>query len=151
LLHDNARPHIAFHTFQTLVKLGFRVLEVPAYSPDLVPSDYHLLGPLKVVFRGRRFTSDEGVKEVVHEWLAAQKKDFFLRLIRGFWKAGKSALQSTANILKNVIILRSLLLLKKIIKIVCRYLLTYSRIACILISPLHFFIAGIYSLITLAF
>ena len=58
LLHDNARPHTAIHTLQTLVKLGFTVLEHPAYSPDLAPSDYHLFGPLKQALRGRRFTSD---------------------------------------------------------------------------------------------
>jgi len=59
------------------VKLGFTVLEHPAYSPDLAPSDYHLFGLLKDALRGRRFTSDEGVKEAVHEWLAAQPKAFF--------------------------------------------------------------------------
>jgi len=77
LLHDNACPHTAIHTLQTLVKLGFTVLEHPAYSPDLAPLDYHLFGPLKDALRGRRFTSDEGVKKVVHEWLAAQPKTFF--------------------------------------------------------------------------
>lgn len=77
LLHDNARPHTAIHTRQTLVKLGFTVLEHPAYSPNLAPSDYHLFGPLKDALRGRRFTSDEGVKKAVHEWLAAQPKTFF--------------------------------------------------------------------------
>jgi len=77
LLHDNARPHTAIHTLQTLEKLGFTVLEHPAYSPDLAPSDYHLFGPLKDALRGRRFTSDEGVKKAVHEWLAAQPKTFF--------------------------------------------------------------------------
>jgi len=77
LLHDNARPHTAIHTLQTLVKLGFMVLEHPAYSPDLAPSDYHLFGPPKEALRGRRFTSDKEVKEAVHEWLAAQPKTFF--------------------------------------------------------------------------
>jgi len=59
------------------VKLGFTVLEHPAYSPDLAPSDYHLFGPLKDALRGRRFASDEGVIEAAHEWLAAQLKTFF--------------------------------------------------------------------------
>jgi len=77
LWHDNVRSHTAIHTFQTLVKLGFTVFEHPAYSPDLVPSDYHLFGPLKDALRGCRFTSDEGVKKVVHAWLAAQPKTFF--------------------------------------------------------------------------
>jgi hypothetical protein len=44
---------------------------------NLTPSDCHLFGPLKDALRGRRFTSDEGVKEAVHEWLAAQPKTFF--------------------------------------------------------------------------
>jgi len=59
------------------VKLGFTVLEHPAYSLDLAPSDYHLFYPLKEALKGRRFTSDEEVKEAVHEWLAAQPKTFF--------------------------------------------------------------------------
>jgi histone-lysine N-methyltransferase SETMAR len=59
------------------VKLGFKVLDYPAYSPDLAPSDYHLFGPLKDAFKGHRFISDEAVKEAVHEWLAAQSKTLF--------------------------------------------------------------------------
>jgi hypothetical protein len=52
------------------------------------------------------------MKEAVHEWLAAQPKTFFMRASRSFWNAGTSALQSTENILKNYIIVKSLLLLK---------------------------------------
>ena len=75
-------PHTAIHTLQTLVKLGFTGLEHPTYSPDLAPSDYHLFGPLKDALTGRRFTSDEGVKKAVHEWLAAQPKTFFSEVIQ---------------------------------------------------------------------
>ena len=63
LQHDNARPHVAKATIETINKLGFEVLEHPAYSPDLAPSDYHLFAPLKDALRGRKFSSDESVQK----------------------------------------------------------------------------------------
>jgi len=44
---------------------------------NLVPSDYHLFGPLKDALRGRRFTSDEEVKEACWSDLLLGKKAFF--------------------------------------------------------------------------
>ena len=82
LLHDNACPHTASHTAATLRKLKFEVVAHPPYSPDLAPSDYHLLGLLKEALRGRRFTSDQEVKEAVHAWLATQPKTSFSEGIR---------------------------------------------------------------------
>ncbi|UYV84215.1 hypothetical protein LAZ67_X001539 [Cordylochernes scorpioides] len=46
-LHENARPHTSCKTVSTIIKLGFEVLEHPAYSPDLAPSGYFLFGLLK--------------------------------------------------------------------------------------------------------
>ena len=77
LLHDNARPHSAAKTVETLQDLRFEVLEHPPYSPDLAPSDFHLFGPLKEALRGRRFSTDEEVKEAVHEWLGSMPESFF--------------------------------------------------------------------------
>jgi histone-lysine N-methyltransferase SETMAR len=108
LLHD-----IAIHILQTLVKLGFEVLDHPAYSPDLAPSDYNLFGLLKDALRCSHFTSDEEVKEAVHEWLAAQSRTFFFC---GHPEACRtlepSVLKSMGTMLENDIIVRSLLLLK---------------------------------------
>ena len=42
LLHHNARPHTAAHTFKTLKQLKWGAMEHPAYSPDLAPSDFQL-------------------------------------------------------------------------------------------------------------
>ena len=77
LLHDNARPHTAHLTINTIPQLNWQVLEHPAYSPDQAPSDFHLFGPLKNALRGRRFAADDEVKEVVHDWLRSQPQTFF--------------------------------------------------------------------------
>jgi histone-lysine N-methyltransferase SETMAR len=53
LLHDNARPHTAACTVETLRNLKWEVMEHPAHSPDLAPSDFYLFGLLKE--GGRRF------------------------------------------------------------------------------------------------
>ena len=83
LLHDNARPHTASHTVETINHLGFQVLEHPAYSPHLTPSDYHLFGPLKNALRGRWFSTDKEVRKAMYKWLHNQPKTFFLE---GVWK-----------------------------------------------------------------
>ncbi|UYV71309.1 WDR45B [Cordylochernes scorpioides] len=78
-LHDNARPHTSCKTVSTIIKLGFEVLEHPAYSPDLAPSDYFLFGLLKKELKGKRFDSDD-VQKVV--------QDFFHTLPKSAYKEG---------------------------------------------------------------
>ena len=65
LFYDNARPHTAAHTVDTLRALKFEVLKHPTYSPDLAPSDFHLFGPLKEHLRGQKFADDNEVMEAV--------------------------------------------------------------------------------------
>jgi histone-lysine N-methyltransferase SETMAR len=52
-------------------------LKWEAYSPDLVPSDFHLFRPLKEAVRGRQFSCDDDVKAAVHQWLHAQPNTIF--------------------------------------------------------------------------
>jgi len=78
LLHDNARPHTAAHTVDTLRDLKFKVLKHPPYSLDLVPLDFHLFGPIKEHLRGHKFADDDEVMEAVQSWLKATPKSFFL-------------------------------------------------------------------------
>jgi len=82
LLHDNARPHTAAHTVDTLRALKFDVLKHPPYSPDLAPSDFHLFGCTKEHLRGQKFADDNEVMEAVQCWLKATPKSFFLEDIR---------------------------------------------------------------------
>jgi histone-lysine N-methyltransferase SETMAR len=69
LLHDNGRPHAAARTQAMLQEFCWEVFEHPAYSPDLAPSDFHLFPNLKEFLGGRRFKSEEEVKDAVKEWL----------------------------------------------------------------------------------
>jgi len=47
LKHDKARPHTNLKTVEHIVNLGWTVVPHPLYSPDLAPSDFHLLRPMK--------------------------------------------------------------------------------------------------------
>jgi len=42
---------LTIHTLVTLWYLNFEVLEHPSCSPDLVPLDYYVFGPLKNDFQ----------------------------------------------------------------------------------------------------
>jgi histone-lysine N-methyltransferase SETMAR len=69
MLHDNARPHAAHTTWDTLRRFGWGVLDHPPYRPDLSLCDCHVFGPLKKTLKGRRFNSDEAVREAVEQWV----------------------------------------------------------------------------------
>jgi hypothetical protein len=75
LLHDHARPHTAAHKLETLKQLKWEAIKHPAHSPDLVPSDFHLFGPLKQDLREDDFHDD--VKAAVHQWLRAHPTSLF--------------------------------------------------------------------------
>jgi histone-lysine N-methyltransferase SETMAR len=49
----------------------------PPYSPDLVPSDFHVFLHLKTFLGGRRFHDDNEVKEAVNTWFASQAASFY--------------------------------------------------------------------------
>jgi hypothetical protein len=56
--------------------LKFEVMKRPPYSPDLTPSDFYLLGPMKEHLRGPNFADDNEVMEAVQIWLRIRKKAF---------------------------------------------------------------------------
>jgi hypothetical protein len=57
-----------------------------AYSPDLAPIDYHVFGPLKEALGGKKFSTDNEIKEAVHRWLRSQSEEFFSRRIQALVK-----------------------------------------------------------------
>ena len=80
LLHDNARPHVSTVTRSVLDKFKWEQLEHPPYSPDMSPCDFHLFSPLKKFLKGKRFNSDDELKDTVEDWLLSQATG--IRLVR---------------------------------------------------------------------
>jgi hypothetical protein len=67
---------MATATTDIIQKLKFMLLPHPAHSPDTVPSDFHIFGPLNDALRGHQFANDTEVKDmasqttenILHRW-----------------------------------------------------------------------------------
>ncbi|GBM95102.1 Histone-lysine N-methyltransferase SETMAR [Araneus ventricosus] len=89
-LNDHARPHTARGTKEHIHRLGWERLDDPVYSPDLAPSDFHLISALKSALSGPHFRSTEEVQQNVKNFLPSLGTDFyqdgFLKLISRYEK-----------------------------------------------------------------
>jgi histone-lysine N-methyltransferase SETMAR len=59
------------------VTFGREQFDHPSYSPDLVPSDFHVFLHLKTFLGGRQFHDDSEVKEAINMWFALQAASFY--------------------------------------------------------------------------
>jgi len=71
--------HWAIASQKKLAYLGFQFIDHPPYSPDLAPSNYHLIPGLKKQLKGRHFSSDV---EVILLWKLGWT-DNFLNFLSG--------------------------------------------------------------------
>jgi hypothetical protein len=73
LLHDNAAPHTAGKTRETIEKMGWEIHEHPPHRPD-----FHLFGKLKDL-SGKRFASDQEVENETRNWLTNLDANFYAK------------------------------------------------------------------------
>jgi len=62
LYHNNAHPHDAATTIETILNLKSEVQLCPPQSRDFAPCDFHSFGSLKETSLYHRFCNDEEVK-----------------------------------------------------------------------------------------
>jgi hypothetical protein len=89
LQHDNARPHTANMTKAAIHKLDWEILPHPSYTPDLVPSDYHLFTSLSNNLQGVSFNNAE-LQNWLDDFFADKPADFLKRGIKNLperWEA----------------------------------------------------------------
>ncbi|GFR76511.1 histone-lysine N-methyltransferase SETMAR [Elysia marginata] len=64
-------------TQQWLQRYGWEILPHSAQNPDLVPSDFHLFGPLKCHLGGMAFETESDLVGESKNWFAHLDLDFF--------------------------------------------------------------------------
>jgi len=84
LLQDNARPHIAAVTLAALTEIGGTALQHPPYSPDLVSCDFWAFPTLKAQLRGKRFSSDDEVKNAMATALEGMSENNLFHVFESF-------------------------------------------------------------------
>ena len=78
LLHqDNPPCHKSLKTITKMHELGFELLLLPPYSPDLASSDYHLFFKLKKILCGNRFGPDKEVIAKTESYFEGKDKLFY--------------------------------------------------------------------------
>ena len=78
LLHDNNPIHKCKFVQAAMRKAGFIELNHLARSPDITPTDYHLVSNLKKFVRGKNFSSDDEAIITVENYLTDLNSEFFL-------------------------------------------------------------------------
>lgn len=89
LQHDNAPSHTAKAVEATISELGWELLPHPPYSPDLVPSDYHLFSSMAHALSQEHFNNYEDVKKWLDDWFASKCERFFwegIHNLKGKWE-----------------------------------------------------------------
>jgi hypothetical protein len=76
MLHDNGHPYTAATMQHLIATFGWEQFDHSPYSPDLVPSGFHVFLHLKTFLGGRQF-HDHKVKEAIYMWFVLQAASFY--------------------------------------------------------------------------
>ena len=82
ILHqDNAPFHTSAYTTDVVKELNIKTIKHSAYSPDLIPMNFHVFPELKKELRGIVFDSVEEIKFSVLDKLRKQSREWLQRYV----------------------------------------------------------------------
>ncbi|GFT63397.1 mariner Mos1 transposase [Trichonephila clavipes] len=73
-LHNNYQCHTAKPVKDTLKSLGWDILPLSLYAPDLLPSDYYIFATIGHALAEQHFSNFEEVGKRLNEWFTAKCK-----------------------------------------------------------------------------
>jgi len=82
--HDNAPAHTALSVREFLTTKQITVLEHPAYSPDLAPSDFFLFPEIKEILKGKHFDDIDDIRSNTMAALKAIPQNHFQNCFEGW-------------------------------------------------------------------
>ena len=93
MIQDNARPHIAAVDLAALTEIGGTALQHPPYSPDLAPCDFWAFPTLKRQLHGKRFSSDDEVRNATAAALKEMLQNSLFHVFESFIKLCKKSIK----------------------------------------------------------
>jgi len=84
LHHDNAPAHTARSVREFVAIKQITVLEHPAYSLDLAPSDFFLFPKIKGIFKGRHFDDNDDIRSNTTAALKVNPQNQFQNCFEGW-------------------------------------------------------------------
>jgi len=85
--HDNSPAHTALSVRAFLATKQITVLEHPAFSPDLAPSDFVLFPKIKKILKGRHFDDIDDIRNNTTAALKANPQNRFQNCFEGWTKS----------------------------------------------------------------
>ena len=77
LLQDNAWPHVTQPVLQKLRELSYGVLPHPPYSPDLLPTEYHLFKSLENLLQEKHIHNQQETENAFQEFIESWSTYFY--------------------------------------------------------------------------
>ena len=96
--HDNATPHTSLAIRQKLLRLAWKVMLHPPYSPDHAPSNYYLFRSLQNSLNRKTFNDHVAVKSHLVQFLPIKTRSSMSVESWSYQKDGKKSLNKMEKI-----------------------------------------------------